>query len=57
MKEIFSRLLDDNGLQASQTLFIDDSPQHIEGAKLLGIQTIYLDKGMTIEHDVFKQKE
>jgi FMN phosphatase YigB (HAD superfamily) len=36
-------------------LFIDDSPQHIEAAKELGIQTIYLKKGMTIEDDVFRQ--
>lgn len=54
MREIFERVLDDNGLSAQHTLFIDDSPQHIEGAKLTGIQTIYLEKGMTIEHDVFK---
>ncbi len=49
MKEIFLRVLDDNGLKPEETLFIDDSPQHVEGAKLLGIQTIYLEKGMTIE--------
>jgi FMN phosphatase YigB (HAD superfamily) len=56
MKEIFSRVLVDNQLRPEQTLFIDDSPQHIEGAKNLGIQTIYLEKGMTIEKDVFKNK-
>jgi len=54
MKEIFQRVLDDNGLKPEQTLFIDDSPQHIDTAKLLGIQTIFLEKGMTIEKDVFK---
>ncbi len=54
MKEIFERVLQDSGLQPEHTLFIDDSPQHIEGAKLLGIQTIHLVKGMTIEADVFK---
>ncbi len=53
MKEIFRRVLDDNGLKPEETLFIDDSPQHVEGAKLLGIQTIYLEKGMTIE-ELFK---
>jgi putative hydrolase of the HAD superfamily len=55
MPEIFMRVLEDNGLQAGQTLFIDDSPQHIKTANELGIQTIYLQKGMTIEDDVFKQ--
>jgi glucose-1-phosphatase len=54
MKEIFERVLDDNGLQPAETLFIDDSPQHIATAKSLGIQTIYLEPGMTIENDVFK---
>lgn len=54
MKEIFQRVLDDNGLKPEETLFIDDSPQHVSGAKLLGIQTIYLEKGMTIEEHVFK---
>ena len=54
MKEIFERVLSDNGLDPAKTLFIDDSPQHITGAKTTGIQTIFLDKGMTIEGDVFK---
>ena len=54
--EIFKRVLDDNGLKAEETLFIDDSPQHIAGAKELGIQTIYLEPGMTIEETVFKGK-
>lgn len=56
MNEIFERVLTENGLKAADTLFIDDSPQHIETAKQLGIQTIYLEKGMTIEGDVFKAK-
>lgn len=54
MRAIFERVLDDNGLKAEHTLFIDDSPQHIAGANELGIKTIYLDKGMTIEKDIFK---
>jgi epoxide hydrolase-like predicted phosphatase len=52
--EIFQRVLDDNGLKPEQTLFIDDTLQHIASAKALGIQTIYLEKGMTIEEHVFK---
>ncbi len=55
-KEIFQRILDENSLQAGQTLFIDDSPQHIETAKSLGIQTIHLTKGMTIEDKIFLPK-
>jgi putative hydrolase of the HAD superfamily len=56
MPAIFERVLNDNSLEASATLFIDDSPQHIEAARQLGIQTIYLEKGMTIEEHIFKQK-
>lgn len=52
--DVFEKILSDNGLQPEHTLFIDDSPQHIEGAKSLGIQTIWLQKGMTIESDIFK---
>lgn len=54
--EIFRYILDENGFEARHTLFIDDSPQHIEGAKQLGIQTIHLQKGMTIEKDIFLPK-
>jgi glucose-1-phosphatase len=57
MKELFQRVLDENGFKAENTLFIDDSPQHIEGAKECGIQTIYLEKGMTIEDNIFKRLE
>ena len=57
MKEIFQRVLDENSLKPEHTLFIDDSPQHIATAKELGIQTIYLEKGMTIEDNVFKPKD
>ncbi|MBS1615383.1 MAG: HAD family phosphatase [Bacteroidetes bacterium] len=52
-KEIYERILSDNQLKAAETLFIDDSPQNIEAAKSLGIRTIFLEKGMSIEKDVF----
>lgn len=54
MKEIFGHVLEENGLKAEHTLFIDDSPQHIESAKMLGIRTIYLEKGMTVEEHIFR---
>jgi len=37
--EIFQQVLDENNLDPAETIFIDDSPQHIEGAKKLGIHT------------------
>jgi glucose-1-phosphatase len=55
--EIFKRILQENNFKPEHTLFIDDSPQHIEAAASFGIQTIWLDKGMTIEKDVFRKKE
>ena len=55
-KEIFQHILDENSLKPEHTLFIDDSPQHIETAKSLGIQTIYLEPGMTIEDNIFLPK-
>ena len=53
---IFQRVLDDNNLNPSKTLFIDDSPQHIATAATLGIQTIHLAEGMTLEETIFKRK-
>lgn len=55
--EVFRHILDENGLNAADTLFIDDSPQHIEGAKSVGIRTIYMEKGMTIEDNIFLPKK
>jgi putative hydrolase of the HAD superfamily len=36
---IFQQVIEENNLIPSETLFIDDSPQHIESAKKLGINT------------------
>jgi putative hydrolase of the HAD superfamily len=40
--EIFEFICRENQLNPSDTLFIDDSIQHIEGARLAGLQTIHL---------------
>jgi FMN phosphatase YigB (HAD superfamily) len=42
-KEIFEYVLSDADIKAEETLFIDDSPQHIEAAKKLGIDAVHLD--------------
>lgn len=42
---IFNLVLSENKLKAEETLFIDDSPQHVEAAKKTGIQTIWLQNG------------
>lgn len=45
----FQQLLDENNLDPAETLFIDDSPQHLEGAKALGIQTYLMTAPDTIQ--------
>ncbi len=55
-REIFEHVLRENDLKPEHTLFIDDSPQHIKTAASMGIQTIYLEKGMTIEDNIFLPK-
>jgi glucose-1-phosphatase len=49
---IFQRVLDENGLDPAQTLFIDDTARHIEGAKTVGLHTLHLVAPTTIL-DVF----
>ncbi len=51
--EIFEKVLQENDLIATETLFVDDSLQHIDGAKKAGIQTLYVEKGEMIV-DLFK---
>lgn len=38
----FTTILDEQGINASETLFIDDTISNIEGAKQAGLQTIHL---------------
>lgn len=39
---IFEQVLQENNLDPAETLFIDDSPQHIEGAKKVGLNTLLM---------------
>ena len=41
--EIFELVLRENNLKPKETLFIDDSIQHVEAAKKLGIEAYWLD--------------
>jgi putative hydrolase of the HAD superfamily len=47
-KEIFEAVLKNEGLAAEETVFIDDSETNIKGAKLVGLQTIYLPTPKTV---------
>jgi FMN phosphatase YigB (HAD superfamily) len=40
--EIFEQVINENNLVPEETLFIDDSPQHLEGAKKVGLQTLLM---------------
>lgn len=50
---IFQRVLDDCSFKPEHTLFIDDLEQNTLAAEALGIKTIWLKEGMTIEKDIF----
>ncbi len=41
--DIFEQVIKENDLNPSETLFIDDSPQHIEGARKAGLNTLLMD--------------
>ena len=43
--EAFQLIIEENNLNSDEVLFIDDSPQHIEGAKKLGINCYHLKDG------------
>jgi glucose-1-phosphatase len=48
-QEIFRFVLDDAGINPESTLFIDDSVQHIESARKLGIHSHLLPAGTLLE--------
>lgn len=52
--DIFESVLNENNLIAEETLFIDDSPQHVEGALTLGIKAMLLEKNNEVE-DLLKE--
>lgn len=47
--EIFLHVCENESLSPSKTIFIDDSIQHIQGAKSIGLNTLYLEKGMDLQ--------
>ena len=51
--EIFEQVIKENNLNPAETLFIDDSPQHLETAQKLGLQTYLMTAPDNIQ-DFFK---
>lgn len=41
-REIFEQVLDENNLDAEESLFLDDNAENVEGAKLVGLQTAFV---------------
>lgn len=48
-REIFEFVMRENNLNPSETLFIDDSPQHLKTADMLGLKTHLLTADETLE--------
>src|SRR5690606_4894879 len=53
-RDIFDHLVIDTGIQQQETLFIDDSPQHLETAEKLGFQTALCSQEEPLEEIVKK---
>jgi FMN phosphatase YigB (HAD superfamily) len=54
--DIFEQILTENNLNPAETLFIDDSPQHLETGHKLGLQTFLMTAPDTIQAFVAREK-
>lgn len=52
--EIFEKVMTENNLKPEETLFIDDSPQHLKTAENLGLNTYLLSYPETLEEFMTK---
>ena len=50
--DVFQHVINEIGLIAQKTLFIDDTEMHIDAADNIGLQAFFLNNGYTI-HDIF----
>jgi putative hydrolase of the HAD superfamily len=55
-QDIFKFVLDENELDPNETLFIDDTQEHIQSAQLLGIHTWHLKAGAEDITELFTKK-
>lgn len=53
-REIFEFVLHENNLNPKETLFIDDSPQHLKTADMLGLNTHLLTADETLESYLYE---
>ncbi|MCX6182889.1 MAG: HAD family phosphatase [Bacteroidetes bacterium] len=53
--EGFLTIVNEQKLNPQETLFIDDSPQHVEGAKRAGLQAVWLDLKQNDIHQLIEK--
>lgn len=54
-REIFELVLKENGLDPAETLFVDDSPQHLATAKELGLRTHLMTREDSLEKFLYRE--
>jgi putative hydrolase of the HAD superfamily len=47
--DVFNLVIREQKLDVKRTLFIDDTLHHVEGARSVGLQSLHLSQGLTIE--------
>jgi putative hydrolase of the HAD superfamily len=47
-EEIYARLVDEMGIEASQTLFVDDLPANVEAARRAGLQAVVFESELQV---------
>ena len=52
-REVYLHILKENGLDPAQTLFIDDTRQHVEGARKAGLRALWLKTDQLQVTDLF----
>jgi glucose-1-phosphatase len=52
--DCYEAVLQQHGLHAAETLFIDDTPKNIAGAQEAGLQTLLLSPGLLLENELPK---
>lgn len=50
----YEAVLQQHGLHAEETLFVDDTPKNIAGAQAAGLQTLLLSPGLLLENELTK---
>lgn len=53
--ECYQQVIEELNIDPSETLFIDDLKQNIDGASAAGLQTLHVEKGMLIESSDLKK--